>query len=158
MIAWILVSGSFTLRPALESGSKCTVLRGTLHDPYTARAIMFIRIGTSANVQIDHVVALADAWRTGASRWTAHRQLTYANDPTVLLAVDGPENESKGDDDASEWLPPNLAYDCAYAKQQIDQDEARAEGHAGREQRSLPLSNAAHSPRAGRFRGVASFY
>ncbi len=70
-------------------------------------------------MQIDHVVALADAWETGASRWTATRRLDYANDPTVLLAVDGPENESKGDDDASEWLPPNPSYDCAYVKQQI---------------------------------------
>ncbi len=107
-------------RIVLESGSSCIVLRGTPHDPYTGRAITFIRgVSTSAKVQIDHVVALADAWRTGASRWTAPRRLTYANDPTVLLAVDGPENESKGDDDASEWIPPNRAYDCAYVKQQI---------------------------------------
>ena len=70
-------------------------------------------------MQIDHVVALADAWRTGAARWTPTRRLDYANDPYVLLAVDGPENEAKGDDDASEWLPPNRSYDCAYVKQQI---------------------------------------
>jgi hypothetical protein len=66
------------------------------------------------------VVALADAWRTGASTWTAARRLRYANDSLVLLAVDGPQNAAKGDDDASDWLPPNPAYDCRYVKQQIE--------------------------------------
>jgi hypothetical protein len=91
-----------------------------LKDPYTGRTIRFVRgVGTSAKVQIDHVVALADAWRTGASRWTPRLRLRYANDPLVLLAVDGPANEQKGDSDASEWLPTNRAYDCPYAIQQV---------------------------------------
>ena len=86
----------------VEPGSRCVVLRGRLRDPYTGRIIAFVRgVKTSTEVQIDHVVALADAWETGAARWTPTRRLDYANDPTVLLAVDGPENESKGDDDAS---------------------------------------------------------
>jgi hypothetical protein len=70
-------------------------------------------------VQIDHVVALADAWRTGARKWSLARRLRYANDPSVLLAIDGPENESKGDDDASEWLPDNGRFACAYVATQI---------------------------------------
>ena len=74
---------------------------------------------TSTAVQIDHVVALGDAWRTGAAKWTAAKRLRYANDPVVLLAVDGPQNEAKGDDDASEWLPPRKAYDCTYVAKQI---------------------------------------
>jgi Protein of unknown function (DUF1524) len=107
-------------RIVLEPGSTGTVLRGRLHDPYTGETIAFLRgVGTSTEVQIDHVVALGDAWMSGAASWTATRRLDYANDPLVLLAVDGPENEAKGDDDASEWLPPNRAYDCAYVKQQI---------------------------------------
>ena len=101
-------------------GSRCIVSTGVLRDPYTGRVIHFVRgVGTSNAVQIDHVVALADAWRTGAGRWTAARRLQYANDRVVLLAVDGPQNESKGDDDASQWLPPRMAYDCRYVARQI---------------------------------------
>jgi Protein of unknown function (DUF1524) len=100
--------------------STCVIARGALNDPYTGRRITFVRgVGTSSAVQIDHVVALADAWRTGASKWTAARRLRYANDPSVLLAVDGPENEAKGDDDASEWLPDNPRFACAYVATQI---------------------------------------
>jgi hypothetical protein len=105
---------------AFEPESACTVASGVLHDPYTGRTIGFRRgVGTSSAVQIDHVVALADAWRTGAAGWTPTKRLRYANDPLVLLAVDGPTNEAKGDDDASDWLPPARGYDCTYAKKQI---------------------------------------
>jgi Protein of unknown function (DUF1524) len=107
-------------RVVFESGSACIVLRGRLHDPYTGETIAFVGgVGTSTKVQIDQVVALGDAWMSGAAAWTATRRLDYANDPLVVLAVDGPENEAKGDDDASEWLPPNRSYDCTYVKQQI---------------------------------------
>jgi Protein of unknown function (DUF1524) len=68
-------------------------------------------------VQIDHIVALADAFRTGAKRWKAHRRVVYANDPDVLLAVDGPANQQKSDGDASEWLPPK--FTCRYVAEQI---------------------------------------
>ena len=107
-------------RVVLKQGSRCTVARGLLPDPYTRTRISFVRgVRTSGAVQIDHIVALADAWRTGAARWGSGKRLRYANDPVVLLAVDGPTNEAKGDDDASEWLPPNHGYDCAYVKRQI---------------------------------------
>jgi hypothetical protein len=100
--------------------SHCVVASGILHDPYTGKTIRFKRgIGTSTAVQIDHVVALADAWRTGARLWSASRRLNYANDPLVLLAVDGSSNEAKSDDDASQWLPPRRAYDCRYVVKQI---------------------------------------
>lgn len=105
-------------RVVLVTGSRCLVQSGRLHDPYTNRFIGFVRGGkTSSAVQIDHVVALADAWRTGAKTWNANRRLVYANDPDVLLAVDGPSNEAKGDDDASQWLPPK--NDCRYVARQI---------------------------------------
>jgi Protein of unknown function (DUF1524) len=100
----------------------CTraVLRGVLKDPYTGKLIRFVRgVATSAAVQIDHVVALGDAWRTGAAKWTAALRLAYANDPDVLLAVDGPANGAKSDGDAAEWLPPRQAFDCRYIARQI---------------------------------------
>jgi hypothetical protein len=96
------------------------IASGTLSDPYTGTKIHFVRgVSTSSAVQVDHVVALADAWRTGARTWTAARRLRYANDPSVLLAVDGPENEAKGDDDAAEWLPDYRRFACAYVATQI---------------------------------------
>jgi hypothetical protein len=105
---------------AFKGSSTCTVQSGTLHDPYTGKTIHFKRgIGTSTAVQIDHVVALAAAWRTGAATWTGKRRLAYANDRFVLLAVDGPANEAKGDRDASKWLPPRRSFDCRYVAKQI---------------------------------------
>lgn len=105
----------------LSAGSDCQVAAGLLHDPYTGKTVTFSRgVGTSLAVQIDHVVALADAWRTGAARWPAAERFRYANDPLVLLAVDGPTNEAKGDDDASQWLPPNRAFDCPYVARQVE--------------------------------------
>ena len=101
------------------SGS-CTVLTGVLHDPYTAKVIAFRRgVGTSTKVQIDHVVALGDAWQMGAQRLTASARLAFANDPLELLAVDGPTNQRKGDSDAASWLPPNKAFRCTYVARQI---------------------------------------
>ena len=101
-----------------KGARNCVVLSGTLHDPYTGKTIHFVRgVKTSSAVQIDHVVALAAAWRTGAANWTSARRLAYANDPTVLLAVDGPQNEAKGDDDASEWQPPT--WKCRYVAKQV---------------------------------------
>jgi hypothetical protein len=103
-----------------KAGSDCVIATGTLNDPYTGRRVSFVRgVGTSSAVQIDHVVALADAWRTGAREWSAARRLRYANDPSVLLAVDGPANEAKGDDDASQWLLANRRFACAYVATQI---------------------------------------
>ena len=103
----------------LKPGSTCIVERGTLHDPYTGRTISFVRGPNSTAIQIDHLVALADAWRTGAASWSAALREQYANDPAVLLAVDGPANEAKGAADASQWLPPSSSYDCSYVVEQI---------------------------------------
>ena len=94
------------------------MLSGTLHDPYTGRVIDFAKSHATA-VQIDHVVALGDAWQTGAQGWSAAQRLSLANDPLELLAVDGPTNERKGDGDAATWLPPNKSYRCDYVARQI---------------------------------------
>ena len=97
----------------------CVVLAGTLVDPYTGTLIDFVRGPESAQVQIDHVVALDDAWRTGAQDWPAARRLAFANDPANLLAVDGQANQDKGASDASQWLPPQAGYGCVYVVRQL---------------------------------------
>jgi hypothetical protein len=98
----------------------CKVTSGTLHDPYTGKTIHFVRgAQTSAAVQIDHLVPLANAWVEGAQSLTFTQREQFANDPIELLAVDGPTNESKGDDDASQWLPQVASYRCTYVEKQI---------------------------------------
>jgi len=98
----------------------CVVLSGTLADPYSGRSIAFQRgPETSSAVQIDHVVALSDAWQKGAQQWDAAKRENLATDLRNLLAVDGPLNAQKGDGDAATWLPPNKAYRCAYVARQV---------------------------------------
>lgn len=98
----------------------CLVVAGTLTDPYTGAAIIFTRgVGTSTAVQIDHVVALGDAWQKGAQAWTTQKRTAFANDPLNLLAVKGSVNESKGDGDTATWLPPNKAVRCSYVARQV---------------------------------------
>ncbi len=97
----------------------CVVLSGTLPGPYSGRQVAFLRgERTSTKVQIDHVVALGDAWAKGARSWTAARREQFANDPLNLLAVDGPLNEAKGAGDAATWLPPNRGFRCRYVARQ----------------------------------------
>lgn len=101
-------------------GDGCVVESGTLVDPYSGRTIGFVRgQATSADVQIDHVVALSDAWQKGAQRWDAATRESFGNDPLNLLAVDGPLNQSKGAGDAATWLPPHRAFRCAYVARQV---------------------------------------
>lgn len=98
----------------------CKVDTGVLLDPYTGKTIRFkYGVGTSSAVQIDHVVALSDAWQKGAQKIGSAKRYAFYNDPLNLLAVDGPTNSSKGDSDASAWLPPNKAYRCAYVARQV---------------------------------------
>jgi hypothetical protein len=104
----------------LVPASGCVIRSGALRDPYTGRTIAFVRgVTTSTKVQIDHVVALGDAWQKGAQQLTAAQRLALANDRLNLLAVDGPSNEAKGDGDAATWLPPVKAYRCAYVARQV---------------------------------------
>ncbi|MCX6463208.1 MAG: HNH endonuclease family protein, partial [Pseudonocardiales bacterium] len=85
----------------------CVVLSGALLDPYTGDGVPFLRgEATSADVQIDHVVSLSNAWQTGAQSLDLDTRELFANDPLNLLAVDGPTNGAKGDGDAATWLPP----------------------------------------------------
>ena len=105
---------------AIERSGACTVRAGRLLDPYTGAVVDFARgPGTSALVQIDHVVALSDAWQKGAQQLTASRRELLANDPLNLLAVGGDANARKGDGDAATWLPPRRSYRCAYVARQV---------------------------------------
>ncbi len=98
----------------------CVVLAGTLADQYSGTSIAFTRgTATSNDVQIDHVVALGDAWRSGASAWTADTRRQLGNDSLNLLAVSGPLNTQKGDKAADGWLPLSTAFRCAYVARQV---------------------------------------
>lgn len=98
----------------------CKVQSGVLYDPYTAKTITFQRgASTSDDVQIDHVVALSDAWQKGAQALTPEERKQFANDPLELLAVEGAANQQKGDGDAASWLPANKGFRCQYVARQI---------------------------------------
>ena len=106
----------------LKPGSNgCAVLRGILNDPYTATTVEFQRgPATSALVQVDHIVALSDAWQKGAQQWDEWTRRNFANDPRNLQATLGWVNQEKGDGDAATWLPPNVAYRCTFVTRIID--------------------------------------
>jgi hypothetical protein len=98
----------------------CVVRAGTLVDPYTGSRVGFVRgPATSPLVEIDHVVALAAAWRTGAATWDADRRERFANDPLNLLATTRASNQGKGSSDAARWLPPLVAARCPFAARQV---------------------------------------
>lgn len=108
-------------RPTFKEGTNgCVVLGGTLAEPYTGRIMEFERgRETSSLVQIDHVVALADAWRSGAWEWELGRRQEFANDPLNLLAVEGQANQDKEAGAADLWLPPDGGFRCAYVARQV---------------------------------------
>ena len=102
------------------SSQDCVVLSGVLVDPYSGESINFQRgAATSSEVQIDHVVALSNAWQTGAFKLTIEKRTALANDPLNLLAVKGRLNSQKGDGDAATWLPPKKSYRCSYVARQV---------------------------------------
>ena len=102
-----------------QMANACKVLAGTLApDPYTGTSIRFV-YGGASEVDIDHVVALSDAWQKGAGTWPAGKRLALANDPLNLLAVDASTNRSKGDGDTATWLPPNKSFRCTYVARQV---------------------------------------
>jgi hypothetical protein len=124
---WAMVDGCDTRNIILNRdltnvaiGDGCKVQSGTLNDPYTGKKIEFKRgADTSDDVQIDHVVALSDAWQKGAQQLTPEQREALANDPLELLAVDGSANQQKGDGDSATWLPPNKSFRCQYVARQI---------------------------------------
>jgi hypothetical protein len=105
----------------LRAGNPCVVERGRLVDPYSGETTAFVKgNSTSTAVQIDHVVALSDAWQKGAQSWTEEERIQFANDPANLLAVGQRLNQQKGDGDAATWLPPKKSFRCEYVSRQIE--------------------------------------
>jgi hypothetical protein len=104
----------------VQISGRCTVDSGVLHDPYTGRTVDYERGPTTSEaVQIDHVVPVYEAWRTGAQAWTTDRRVAFANDPLNLLAVSGEANQDKGDLYPSRWLPHRAAYRCPYVERYV---------------------------------------
>ena len=98
----------------------CVVLSGDLVDRYSEELIHFTRgNATSMEVQIDHIVALSNAWQTGAFKLSIVQRTALANDPLNLFAVKGSLNNQKRDSDAATWLPPRKSFRCEYVSHQV---------------------------------------
>ena len=106
----------------IKPGSNgCKVLSGVLNDPYTGTTVDFQRgPDTSDDIQIDHVVALSDAWQTGAQQMDPFARQNFANDPLNLQTTLGWVNQEKGDGDAATWLPPNTSYRCTFVTRIVE--------------------------------------
>jgi hypothetical protein len=116
----------------------CYAQTGTLVDPYTGETIEFTRGPDTSNaVEIDHVVALADAWYKGARSWDPQRRLDFANDPRNLLAVSPKANFDKAFRDAASWLPPNEAFRCDFVARQIEVKTAYGLWLAAKEKKAM---------------------
>lgn len=96
--------------------SGCNVVGGRWHSVYDDRTF-----SDPSDVDIDHMVPLANAWRSGADEWSDRKRGDFANDldRPQLIAVSKNTNRSKGDQDPSQWKPPNRDYWCEYAESWI---------------------------------------
>ena len=95
----------------------CRVVSGRWLEPYSGQ--IFTNPG---DLDIDHMVPLAEAHRSGADTWTAEQREDYANDlfhTDGLIAVSASANRSKGDRDPARWLPPNESYRCEYVRKWV---------------------------------------
>ena len=153
---WAITDGCDTRNKILQrdlknvvTDQKCKVVSGVLNDLYTGKTINYRRgKNTSGAVQIDHIVAVSDAWQKGAQQLTPQERRAFYNDSDNLLAVDGPANQQKGDADAASWLPPNKLFRCDYVSRQIKikakyrlwVTEAEKEAMS-RELRKCPITN-----------------
>jgi hypothetical protein len=98
---------------SVVTGTSCSVVSGSWLSPYDGQVVT-----VSSGLDIDHVVPLAAAWRSGAAAWTDTRRSDFANDLATspqLLAVTPATNRSKGDQDPADWRPPSQSYYCRYA-------------------------------------------
>ena len=126
------------LRNLVVRRGTCYAQSGTLVDPYSGVTIDFVRSPeTSKAIEIDHVVALADAWYKGARSWDPQRRLDFANDPRNLLAVSPKANFDKAFRDAASWLPPNEAFRCDFVARQIEVKAAYGLWLAAKEKKAM---------------------
>jgi hypothetical protein len=121
---WIIQSGTCDTREqvlkrdgtGVTVDSSCHPTAGKWYSVYDA-----VWVTDSSSVDIDHIVPLAEAWKSGANAWTTARRQQFANDLTIaqLIAVSASSNRSKGDSDPSEWKPTNTSVHCIYAREWI---------------------------------------
>ncbi|MFI5497180.1 HNH endonuclease family protein [Actinoplanes sp. NPDC051859] len=121
---WSTVSGSCNTRETVlmrygrnvVTNSSCAATSGSWYSPYDGATWT-----AASDVDIDHLVPLAEAWRSGASSWTTSKRQSFANDLTrpQLIAVTDNVNQAKGDQDPSTWQPSVTSYRCTYAKMWI---------------------------------------
>lgn len=122
---WITISGTCDTRETVlkrdgtnvVTGSNCAATSGTWRSPYDGATWT-----AASDVDIDHMVPLAEAWASGAWNWTTSRRQALANDLSIaqLWAVTDNVNQSKGDKDPAEWKPPLTSFYCTYARAWID--------------------------------------
>lgn len=122
---WITISGTCNTRETVlkrdgvnvQTDSSCAAVSGTWHSPYDGATWT-----QASDLDIDHMVPLAEAWRSGASSWTTSRRQSFANDlsSSQLWAVTDNLNQAKGDQDPAEWTPPLASFRCMYARSWID--------------------------------------
>lgn len=118
---WITQSGACDTREVVlkrdgtnvSQNSSCAATSGSWYSEYDGETWT-----AAGDVDIDHIVPLAEAWTSGANSWTTAQRQAYANDLTrpQLIAVTDNVNQSKSDKDPAEWLPPRAAYHCTYAR------------------------------------------
>nr|BFF08919.1 hypothetical protein GCM10025699_02220 [Microbacterium flavescens] len=110
------ILGRDLTNPTFKPGTnECGVKSGVLTDPYSGVVVDFVSgWDTSQLVPVDHIVALAWAWRQGADDWTAAQRLKFANDPINLVATTREMNDEKLDHGPSQWAPPLQASRCDY--------------------------------------------
>ncbi|WP_026118516.1 HNH endonuclease family protein [Nocardiopsis salina] len=101
----------------VESDQNCQPVSGSWSSPYDDEVLTDVQ-----DVDIDHMVALKEAWRSGAHAWTTEERQSFANDldTTQLWAVSASSNRAKGDADPADWMPPSEAVHCDYAASWID--------------------------------------
>jgi hypothetical protein len=118
---WITISGTCNTRETVlkrdgtnvVTNSSCASTSGSWYSPFDGATWT-----AASDVDIDHLVPLAEAWDSGAGSWTSAKRQSFANDLTrpQLLAVTDNVNQSKGDKDPAEWMPSRTAYACTYVR------------------------------------------
>ncbi|EYT80853.1 hypothetical protein CF54_23025 [Streptomyces sp. Tu 6176] len=118
---WITISGSCNTRETVlkrdgsnvTTDSSCAAKSGSWYSPYDGATWT-----AASDLDIDHVVPLAEAWDSGASKWTTAQRQAFANDLTrpQLIAVTDNVNQAKGDQDPATWVPSRSAYVCTYVR------------------------------------------
>jgi hypothetical protein len=113
----LLLPGSLAPRtPATSSAPAGPTLTTTGATPAKTPSAPPPPTGSPSAFDIDHVVALHDAWNSGASSWTRARRIAFANDPADLVLTTASANRSKGDQDPSQWAPASHDGACWYAR------------------------------------------